>query len=133
MSEPAGEILAAPSFAVVGASRSPEKYGSLVYRALKQAGKSVYAVNPNGDEVDGDPAFATLAALPSVPNAAVMIVPPSVTATAVAECARLNIRRIWMQPGAESESAVAACRANGITVVANGPCILVMLRTLGYL
>lgn len=133
MPDSTAEILESHAFAVVGASRSPEKYGYLVYRALKQAGKIVYAVNPSADEVDDDPAYPTLAALPSVPEAAVMIVPPSVTEAAVAECVRLNVKRVWMQPGAESERAIAACHANGIAVVANGPCILVMLRTQGYL
>ena len=133
MSQPTEEILAAPSFAVVGASRSPEKYGYLVYRALKQAGKTVYAVNPQAKEIDGDPAYPTLAALPTIPEAAVMIVPPPVTEAAVAECAQMGIKRVWMQPGAESEEAVAACRANNIMVVASGPCLLVMLRTQGYL
>ena len=39
-----------------------------------------------------------------------MVVPPAVTEAAVAECVRLGIKQIWMQPGAESEAAVAACR-----------------------
>ena len=33
-------------FAVVGASRYPEKYGSRVYSDLKAAGYRVYPVNP---------------------------------------------------------------------------------------
>ena len=36
-------------FAVVGASRDPEKYGHQVYRDLLNAGYRVYCVNPNAD------------------------------------------------------------------------------------
>ena len=61
-----------------------------------------------------------------------MVVPPPVTEAAVAECARLGIKQIWMQPGAESEAAVAACRENDIQVVAGGPCLMVLLRTAKY-
>ena len=47
-------ILAADSFAVVGASRDPDKYGFLVLRSLKAAGRTAFPVNPEAAEVDGD-------------------------------------------------------------------------------
>lgn len=125
-------MLAARSYAVVGASRKPEKYGFLVYQSLKAARKTVSAVNPTTDTVDGNPCFASLSALPKVPEVAVMVVPPPATAAAVEECARLGIRHVWMQPGAESEAAVQACHAHGIEVVSGGPCIMVALRTQQY-
>ncbi len=125
-------MLNAHTFAVVGASRRPEKYGFLVYRSLKEAGKTAYAVNAHAEQVDGDICYATLAALPQVPQVAVMVVPPAATEAAVAECARLGIGQVWMQPGAESEAAVRACHAADIAVVSGGPCIMVGLRTLRY-
>ena len=125
-------MLTATTYAVVGASRSPEKYGYLVYRSLKAAGKTAFAVNPRAETVDGDRCYPALADLPHPAEVAVMIVPPAATGAAVAECARLGIRQTWMQPGAESEAAVAACHANGIAVVAGGPCIMVLLRTYRY-
>jgi len=51
-------------FAVVGASRNPEKYGHRVYRDLKEAGYTVYPVNPNADEVLGDKCYPKLESLP---------------------------------------------------------------------
>ena len=125
-------MLAATVYAVVGASRDPEKYGFLVYRSLKSAGKTAFPVNPNATEVDGDVCYPTLAALPQTPEVAVMVVPPIVTEAAVEECARLGIKQIWMQPGAESAAAIALCREKGIAVVASGPCIMVLLRTARY-
>ena len=54
---------AAPAFlgntrvAVTGVSRTPKDYGSnTVYKRLRQRGYEVFAVNPNADEVEGDPA-----------------------------------------------------------------------------
>ncbi len=125
-------MLAASTYAVVGASRDPDKYGFLVYRSLKVAGKTVYPVNPNAAEVDGDFCYPALSALPQRPEVAVMVVPPAVTEAAVSECARLGITQIWMQPGAESPAALAACRENNIAVVAGGPCLMVLLRTVQY-
>lgn len=129
MNDAVSTMLNAETYAVVGASRSPQKYGSLVYRSLKAAGKTAYAVNPNTVEIDGDRCFASLTDLPSVPEVAVMVVPPTVTETAVAECARLGIQNVWMQPGADSPAAVEACRAAGIAIVSGGPCIMVGLKT----
>ncbi len=125
-------MLAASTYAVVGASRDRDKYGFLVYHSLKAAGKAVYPINPNAAEVDGDHCYPALSALPQRPEVAVMVVPPAVTESAVSECARLGITQIWMQPGAESPAALAACRANGIAVVAGGPCLMVLLRTVQY-
>ncbi len=125
-------MLTATTFTVVGASRDPEKYGYLVYRSLKSAGKTVFPVNPNAAEVDGDTSYPTLSALPQMPEVAVMVVPPAVTEAAVDECARLGIKQIWMQPGSESEKAIALCRDKGIAVIAGGPCIMVLLRTAKY-
>ena len=125
-------MLAADSYAVVGASRSPDKYGYLVYRAVKAAGRAAYPVNPQAAEVDGDRCYPSLSALPRTPAVAVLVVPPAVTETAVAECARLGIKQVWMQPGAESPAAVAACRDAGIAVVSGGPCLMVLLRTARY-
>jgi len=116
----------------VGASRRPEKYGFLVYRSLKDAGKTAFAVNAHAAQVDGDICYPDLAALPQVPEVAVMVVPPPATEATVRECARLGIGNIWMQPGAESEAAVRACHAAGIAVVSGGPCIMVGLRTQEY-
>ena len=129
MTDDISAMLSARTFAVVGASRSPQKYGYLVYRSLKSAGKTVYAVNPNADDVDDDRCYAALADLPNVPDVAVLVVPPAVSEAAVAECARLGVRNVWMQPGAESAAAVRACRAAGIAVISGGPCIMVGLRT----
>jgi uncharacterized protein len=122
-------ILAAGSFAVIGASRDPEKYGYLVYQTLKVAGKTVYAVNPNTDRIDNDPCYASLSDLPHVPEVAVMVVPPAVTESAVALCAKLGISQIWMQPGAESITTIRLCQQHQMGVVAGGPCIMVMLKT----
>ena len=125
-------MLMAETYAVVGASRNPEKYGFLVYRSLKAAGKMVYPVNPRAEDVDGERCYAALSDVPQTPDVAVMVVPPSVTEAAVAECARLGIQQVWMQPGAESDAAVIACHAHGIAVVSGGPCIMVLLKTLRY-
>jgi predicted CoA-binding protein len=111
-------------FAVVGASRDPQKYGHQVYRDLKSAGYKVYPVNPSAQEVLGDRCYPDLKELPEKPDVVVTVVPPQVTEQVVRACKELGIRRVWMQPGSESEVAVKYCKENGLEVVYN-MCIMV--------
>ena len=39
-----------------------------------------------------------------------------------------GIQNIWMQPGAESERAIELCQKAGVNVIADGTCLLVVLR-----
>lgn len=116
-------------FAVVGASAAPEKYGYKVYRDLKEAGFLVYPVNPHLNELMGEECYPSLRELPRRPDVVVTVVPPGVTEEVVRECAELGIKRVWMQPGSESEEAIAFCRERGIEVV-HGACLMVQRRRL---
>ena len=116
-------------FAVVGVSRNPEKYGHKVYRDLKAAGYTVYPVNPHLDELLGDRCYPSLSELPGKPDVVDTVVPPAVTERIVAECKLLGIERVWMQPGSESEHAIAFCERYGIHVV-HSVCVMVQRRTI---
>ena len=59
--EAANEFLADKRIAVIGVSRDPKGHGSnLVYRRLRERGYEVFAINPNADEVEGDPCYHDL-------------------------------------------------------------------------
>lgn len=115
------------TWAIVGVSANPTKFGHRIYRDLRRAGYRVFAVNPHEAEVLGDPVYPNLAALPERPDVVDLVVPPSVSEMIVKEAAAAGIRRIWMQPGAESQRAIDFCRASGIEVVAQA-CAMVEKR-----
>jgi len=114
-------------FAVVGASRDPEKYGHQIYRDLLNAGYRVYCVNPNADEVLGEKCFPNLEVLPIIPDVVDVVVPPKITERIVKICKKLEITKVWMQPGSESEAAIRFCEENSIEVV-HGVCVMVERR-----
>jgi predicted CoA-binding protein len=114
-------------FAVVGVSHNPKKYGHQVYKDLKAAGYTVYPVNPTIDEVLGDRCYPSLRELPEKPDVVNTVVPPAVTEQIVVECKALGIDKVWMQPGSESEKAIAFCEKTGINVV-HDVCIMVKRR-----
>ncbi len=104
-------------WAVVGASQDQTKFGYRVFRSLRAAGYVVYPVNPKGGEVEGVQVYPSLADLPQIPEVVDLVVPPAATDQVVKEAHAVGLTRIWMQPGAESETAIAYCRDHGMQVV----------------
>ncbi|MCE9637269.1 MAG: CoA-binding protein [Planctomycetes bacterium] len=120
-------FLAEKRFAVVGASADRSKYGNKVLRCYAQHGRDVVPVHPKESTVEGRPAFASLTSIPGGVGAVSVITPPAVTEKVVEEAAKLGIKHVWMQPGAESDAAVRRARELGMNVIAGGPCLLVVL------
>jgi predicted CoA-binding protein len=119
------DFLSQQTLAVVGVSRDRNKFGNVVYRRLKAHGYEVFAVNPKTETVEGDPCFTDLASLPGAVGGVVIVVPPEITERVVHEAAAAGIRRVWMQPGAESKKAVRFCEGHGIRVI-HGLCVMTL-------
>jgi len=117
------EFMAQPAVAIVGVSRGGKKFGNQIFREMKQKGYKVYPVNPNADQVENEPCYPNLNALPEKVPGVVIVVPPAETEKVVREAHGAGIKQIWLQPGAESPAAVRFCQENGLQVV-TGQCIL---------
>ena len=109
--------------AIIGVSKNPQKRGHRVYRDLKNRGYKAYPVNPDADEILGDKCYGSLEALPKKPDVVDIVVPPKVTEEIVKDCKRLGIKRVWLQPGSESEAAIKFCQNNNIAIIF-GKCIM---------
>ena len=119
------------TLAVVGVSRGGKKFGNAIYRELKKKGYRVLAVHPEATQVEGDPAYPSLAALPEAVGGVVICIPPAQAEQVVREAAAAGIRRIWLQQGAESEAAVRMGQEKGLDVVA-GECILMFAAPVAF-
>lgn len=120
-------FLAGSAFAVVGASTDRSKYGNKVLRCYVQNGRTAFPVNPTMTEVEGLKAYANLKALPEPVHGISIITPPRVTERVIEEAGELGIKHVWMQPGAESAKAVQRAEELGMSVIAGGACVLVVL------
>ena len=120
-------FLDAGSFGVIGASVDRQKYGNKVLRCYQMNGLVVVPVNPKESTIEGLTTVASVSDLPDGVESISVITPPHITEKVVAEAAAKGIKNIWMQPGAESQTAVKYCIENGINVIADGSCILVVL------
>ena len=121
----ATEFLSFKRVAVTGVSRSPEDHGSnVVYQRLRERGYEVFAVNPNADEVEGDPCYPDLSSIPGGVDAVVIGTLPERAEATVRECNDLGIKEVWMHrlfgPGSVSDAAVEYGREHGMTVIDGG-------------
>jgi predicted CoA-binding protein len=127
VSDAISEFLDGSTYAVVGASNDRWKYGNKVLRCYVQHGRKAIPVNPNASVVEGIPAVPDLSALPEPVHGVSIITPPEITEQIVEEAAKAGITRIWMQPGAENDTAIERAKELGLSVIAGGPCLLVAL------
>lgn len=121
------EFMALKSIAIVGVSRNKDKFGNAIYRDLKAKGYKVMAVNPKLDMAEGDRCYAGLGALPEKAEGVVIVIPPAETVVVIEEAARLGIKYIWLQQGANSPEGEAKCQELGLNVV-SGECIFMFLE-----
>ncbi len=119
-------FMAEGPWAVVGASPDRSKYGNKVLRCYQQHGMEVYPINPRAPEVEGLKAYGSLGDLPVKVAGISVITPPAATEQVVEAAAAAGVKRIWMQPGAESRAAVQRAEALGMDVIWGGACILVV-------
>ena len=117
------DFLKEKSFAVVGSFRDESKYAYKILKTLAKKGCAVYPVNPNISDVEGIRCYKRINDIPFDIDAVSIVTPPSVTDTIVKECLRNGIKKIWLQPGAESETAITFCRDNGMDVI-HGLCVM---------
>ncbi|MCC7358899.1 MAG: CoA-binding protein [Anaerolineales bacterium] len=125
--------------AVVGVSAKRETGCNQGYRNFKQAGYTVFPVNPHLTTYDGAPCYPDLRSIPERPDAVFILANPRVTEAIVQQCVELGIQHVWMhcmmgtKPGlaagmtSVSAAAVEQCRQAGIHVIPGG-CVNQFLR-----
>ena len=103
--------------AVVGASNDRSKYGNKAVRAFAQQGYAVYPVNPRETVIEGLATYATIAELPIRPDLVSAYVPPPVLLKLLPEIADKGCDELWLNPGTESDEALALARKLNLNVV----------------
>jgi predicted CoA-binding protein len=129
MKDAATEFLSGKRIAVTGVSREPKTHaGNTVYTRLRERGYDVFAVNPNADELEGDPSYHDLRSIPGGVDGVVIATSPEHADGTMQECVDLGIGHVWMHRafgrGSVSTKAAEYGRAHGISVIDGGcPCM----------
>ena len=118
------DFLKQKNFAVAGSFRNETKYAYKILRDLIKRGHEVFPVNLVLDSVEGKKCYKSVSEIPFRVDVVSVVTPPSVTEKIVRECLKRSIKKIWLQPGAESEDAIKFCRDNGMDVI-YGLCVMI--------
>ena len=113
------DFLKQKRFAVAGSFRNESKYAYRILKTLKEKGYEVYPINPYLKEVEGLTCYPSVKDIHGSVDVVDIVTPPQVTEKIVAECKEKGISRVWIQPGAESQTAIKFCKDNSIEVVYN--------------
>jgi len=116
-------FLSPKKLAIIGASRNPKKFGRQVYDALKQKGFTVYGVNPNAEDLDGDPCYKDIASLPAEVDRVFIVTPPEKTVENVRMALDKSIRNIWIQQRSDTSEALELLKDTDTNLIHN-QCIL---------
>ena len=128
-------VLEPGSVAVIGASRRPRTVGRAILHNLVAGGFAgpVYAVNPQGQALEGIPCVPTAADLPEPVDLAVLTVPVAAVPEVARACGRRGVRALVVITsglGAEGADLLAICRRYGMRLV--GPnCLGVLVPGCG--
>ena len=103
------------SVAILGASTDRSKFGNKAVRAFQRAGWRVYPVNPREPTIEELPVFASVEDLPERVDVVSVYLPPKVTLSLIDDLADAQPREVWLNPGADDVSVVAAVENVGLT------------------
>jgi len=103
--------------AVIGASNDRRKFGNKAVRAFARQGYDVKPVNPKATMVEGLLAYASITDIPGPIDLVTVYVPPEIGERLLPEIASKRPAELWINPGAESESLLAAAESLGLQPV----------------
>ena len=117
------DFVSQKTIAMAGLSRDEKAFSANIKRELQSKGYRILPVNPNAASIGGETCYPSLAALPEKVGGVLIVTPASQSEQVVRDAAAQGIGRVWLQPGTQSDAALAACGRHGLSTV-SGKCIM---------
>lgn len=115
--------------AVVGFSDDPSRTSYQIGSFLRDVGYTVYAVNPNVDSIDGEPAYASLADVPEPIDIVNVFRRSEFLAAVVDDAIAVGAKVVWAQLGVSDPAAAEKGEAAGVAVLMNNCIKVTYMRT----
>uniref|UniRef100_A0A7S4FBQ6 CoA-binding domain-containing protein n=1 Tax=Chrysotila carterae TaxID=13221 RepID=A0A7S4FBQ6_CHRCT len=113
MSSAGKQMLQLKRWAVIGDVLNQAKPASAVVAKLEQAGKTVYKVNPRDSTGS---CYRSIQDVPDTVDVIDLIINSRTGFEQMKLAAELNINKVFIQPGAESQELLDFCAVSGIAV-----------------
>lgn len=100
------EVMESRSLAVIGASRNPQKAGSMLIQFINETGFQgrVAGVNPQGGEIHGVTLYPSLDEIPFDVDLCVFYIPPKLVPPVLADCAKKGVKGVVISSEGFAES-----------------------------
>ncbi len=105
------------TIAIIGASNDRQKFGNKAVRAFLQQGYTVFPVNPKETTVEGLAAFKSIRDVPVRPQMISVYLPPAILLNVLPDIAARECDELWLNPGTESDAALAEAERLGLNVI----------------
>ncbi|MDX1992480.1 MAG: CoA-binding protein [bacterium] len=112
-------LTGAKVIAVVGYSDKPTRPSYQIGRYLKNAGYTVYAVNPTLKEIDGEPVYATLTDVPEKIDVVDVFRRSEFLPEVVEDAIAAGAKTVWAQLGVTHDDAARRAEEAGLDIVMN--------------
>ncbi|KAF0151195.1 MAG: CoA-binding domain protein [Ignavibacteria bacterium] len=119
------DFLSQRKIAIAGVSRKPQtEVGNAIYKKFKEAGYTVFPINPNAEYVEGDRCYKNLSETPEKADAVFIAANPAAAPEIIKQCLDNGITRVWFHKGlgngSYNKEAAQYGETNGLTVIHNG-------------
>ncbi len=104
------------TIAVIGASNDEDKYGNMALKAWGKTPWTVYAVNPNEDEIEGMTAWDSVLDIPHDIHTATLYVPPKIGMRVADDLIEKGVQEVYLNPGSGSDELREKLQDAGLTV-----------------
>ncbi len=98
---------------------------------LKERSYQVYPINSKTATVEGVQCYPSLEKLPEPVDGIVINVPPGQALAVLKSAQALNLHRIWLQQGSESNEVISFCQLNRFDFI-SGHYILMFAEPVGF-
>ncbi|MDR2189868.1 MAG: CoA-binding protein [Candidatus Peribacteria bacterium] len=116
------------TYALIGASHNPDKYGHIILKDFITNGYHIIPVNPhNEDTIEGLTVYKNLTEIGEPIDVVIFVVQPEVVLSILPLVKEKGISKVRMQTGSGSDEAIKFCEDNNIQYGYN-TCIMVQRR-----
>lgn len=105
------------SIAIIGASADRKKFGNRAVRAYASKGYKVFPVNTKEKEIEGFKSYKFISDIKEKMDIASIYLPPDLGMNILEEIREMGVRKIYINPGAESEELVQKAKKLGLAPI----------------
>lgn len=117
--------------AIVGVSRTGNKFGNNVVKELTPKGFKFFPIHHTAEEIQGVKCYRGFENLPEKVGGVIISVKPAETEKVVRQAVAAGIKKIWIQNGAESADAINYCEENDVLLV-HKKCLLMFAEPTAF-